>query len=511
MAVSTHSQPRLNHQALLPASQLARTPRLARRLWRVLVVALVVLPFALAFVPWTQSVHGTGRAIAFNPVQRPQFIVSPIEGRIKKWYVVEGERVKVGQRILEMVDNDPNLELRLLDEERAILDRLRAAEGRVRDIEARIRNLENSRQLAIAVQSSILRQEQARVQAVEQQQIEARAALDAAEPNYRRQKELFESKLGGLASQRDLELATQALETAQAKLRQAEALVKLAKAAEKAAKDNLDKVEADTAAMINLETASRRSAEAEVASIRRDKAQIEVRIARQRAQYVDAPTDGTVFRLLANAEQGGLLVRPGERLAVLVPDIKESKSSPTSGPELVAQLMGASSGAGAGPGGPAAGVAAHGPLALAAAGGMPLTLADHPGIVVELQIDGNDLPLVQKGDRARLQFEGWPAAQFVGWPSVAVGTFGGRVYLVDPTANDRGQFRILVEPDPDEPAWPDEQYLRQGVRAQGWVLLNQVSIGWELWRQLNGFPPVRDVKPKDSGQPLGPVKSKGLK
>jgi hypothetical protein len=140
-----------------------------------------------------------------------------------------------------------------------------------------------------------------------------------------------------------------------------------------------------------------------------------------------------------------------------------------------------------------------------------LTAADHPGIVVELQIDGNDLPLVQKGDRARLQFEGWPAAQFVGWPSVAVGTFGGRVYLVDPTANDRGQFRILVAPDLDEPAWPDEQYLRQGVRAQGWVLLNQVSIGWELWRQLNGFPPVRDVKPKDGGQPLGPVKSKGLK
>jgi hypothetical protein len=111
----------------------------------------------------------------------------------------------------------------------------------------------------------------------------------------------------------------------------------------------------------------------------------------------------------------------------------------------------------------------------------------------------------------RLQFEGWPAVQFVGWPSVAVGTFGGRVYLVDPTTNDRGQFRILVEPDPEDGPWPDQEYLRQGVRAQGWVLLNRVSVGWELWRNLNGFPPAREPEKSGGGQPLGPVKTKVLK
>ena len=454
-------------EAELPVLSLAHTPRMARRLTRVLLVAFVGLPAALLLVPWTQSVHGSGRAIAFNPVQRPQFVVSPIEGRIKKWYVVEGERVRAGQRIVEMVDNDPNLELRLLDEERAILDRLRAAEGRVRDIAARITNLQGSRELALAVQASLLRQEQARLQAAEQEVIEAEAALAAAEPNYRRQKELFENRSGGLASQRDLELAAQALETAKAKRAAAAARVKFAQAAVKAAEDNRGKIDADTKAMINLETAVRRSAEADVAAVQRDKAQIEVRIARQRAQYVDAPSDGVVFRLLANAEQGGLLVKPGERLAVLVPDIKPTPAADSPG----------------------------------------LTDPGHPGIVVELQIDGNDLPLVQKGDPVRLQFEGWPAVQFIGWPSTAVGTFGGRVYLVDPTANDKGSFRILVEPDPADEPWPDSRYLRQGVRAQGWVLLNQVSIGWELWRQLNGFPPVREFTTK-TGSALGPVKTK---
>jgi len=439
-------------------------------------VGLVILPFALIFMPWTQVVHGTGRAIAFNPVQRPQFVVSPIEGRIKKWYVVEGQPVKTGQRIVEMVDNDPNLELRLLDEERAILDRLRAAEGRVRDIEARVHNLKNSRQLAIDVQSSILRQEQARVQAAEQEQIEARATLDAAEPNYLRQKELFESRQGSLVSQRDVEVAKQSLETAKAKLRQAEARVKLAKAGERAGTDNLAKVDSDTAAMINLETASFRSAESEVASVRRDKAQIEVRIARQRAQNVDAPVDGVVYRLLANAEQGGILVRPGERLAVLVPDIKKAERT-----EMSPQST------------------------------FPLTEGSYPGIVAELQIDGNDLPLVRAGDKVRLQFEGWPAAQFVGWPSVAVGTFGGKVYLVDPTADEKGRFRILVEPDVDDQPWPEPQFLRQGVRAQGWVLLEQVSLGWELWRQMNGFPPIRDLQESKSGGVFGPVKLKERK
>lgn len=450
MAATTE---RVDFDRDLPAMRLAETPRIARRVARFVFLLLVFLPMALVFVPWTQNVHGTGRAIAFNPLEKPQYIVSPIEGRIKKWYVVEGERVKPGQRIVEMVDNDPNLELRLLDEERAILDRLRAAEGRVQDIEARIRNLQSSRGLAIDVQKSILRQEQAKLRAFEQELIEANAAVAAAEPNFQRQLELFKNKMGGLASERDVELARQAFETAKAKAKAAQARVELGKAGNQAAEDGLSKVDADTSAMINLETASRRAAEAEVASVKRDKAQIEVRIARQRAQYVEAPCDGVVMRLLVNAEQGGLLLKPGERLAVIVPDISPSTKTED-----------------------------------------PLTGRVHPGIVAELFIDGNDLPLVHPGDAARLQFEGWPAVQFVGWPSVAVGTFAGRVYLVDPTANEKGQFRILIEPDPAAAPWPSVEYLRQGVRAQGWVMLRDVSLGWELWRQINGFPVARDTK-----------------
>ena len=122
--------------------------------------------------------------------------------------------------------------------------------------------------------------------------------------------------------------------------------------------------------------------------------------------------------------------------------------------------------------------------------------------VVELFLNGNDVPMVSAGRPVRLQFEGWPALQFSGWPSVAVGTFGGRVLLVDATDDGMGKFRVLVEPDPGDEPWPSAQYLRQGVRANGWVLLDIVSLGYELWRQFNGFPPV--VALEDPGKAKSP-------
>lgn len=158
---------------------------------------------------------------------------------------------------------------------------------------------------------------------------------------------------------------------------------------------------------------------------------IEVRVARQAMQSVKAPRAGTILRRMSGQESE--LVKAGDVLAVLVPET-ESRA-------------------------------------------------------VELWIDGNDIPLVQENRHVRLQFEGWPAVQFSGWPSVAVGTFGGKVSFIDPADNGYGKFRTIVIPEEGE-RWPAPRYLRQGVRANGWVLLNEVTVGFELWRQFNGFPPA---------------------
>lgn len=110
-------------------------------------------------------------------------------------------------------------------------------------------------------------------------------------------------------------------------------------------------------------------------------------------------------------------------------------------------------------------------------------------LAAELYISGLDAALVSPGRKVRLEFEGWPAVQFGGWPAAAVGTFGGIVTAVDPAASPNGKFRVLVAEDPEDP-WPDGQYLRLGSRASGWILLNEVRLGYEVWRRLNGFPPA---------------------
>jgi len=105
-------------------------------------------------------------------------------------------------------------------------------------------------------------------------------------------------------------------------------------------------------------------------------------------------------------------------------------------------------------------------------------------MAVEMYVKAMDVPLVSKGRRVRIQFDGWPALQFTGWPSVSVGTFGGEVKVIDYVNSKPGEFRILVVPDE---SWPSQ--LRVGSGTKGWVMLDSVPVWYELWRQLNGFPP----------------------
>ncbi|XUU60803.1 HlyD family secretion protein [Erythrobacter sp. HA6-11] len=110
--------------------------------------------------------------------------------------------------------------------------------------------------------------------------------------------------------------------------------------------------------------------------------------------------------------------------------------------------------------------------------------------VIEVFVDGRDVALIEAGAEARIQFEGWPAVQFSGWPSVAVGTFNGVVTSVDPSAQPDGRFRILITEARDAPdPWPEERYVRYGAAVRAWVLLETVPVGYEIWRQLNNFPP----------------------
>lgn len=117
-------------------------------------------------------------------------------------------------------------------------------------------------------------------------------------------------------------------------------------------------------------------------------------------------------------------------------------------------------------------------------------------IAVEMYVRAMDVPLLEIGRPVRIEFDGWPALQVSGWPSVSVGTFGGVVQVIDYINSRPGEFRILVVPDTIQESWPRQ--LRQGSGIKGWVMLNDVPVWYEVWRQLNGFPPSLYDEPLDS-------------
>lgn len=456
--------PLFAHEANVPTLHLVRTPRFIRLLSRIMLICFFLAPVAMIFVPWQQTLTGSGKVIAFDPVDRPQTITSPIKGLLKQWYVEEGSVVKAGQLLVELRDNDPMILTRLESQLRSFQDKVNYAQAKVKELRAQVDFTVASKGSALATQDAYIAEAEQNVLAAKRDLQNVQAVLDQAKLDYQRQKQLNEHELK-LASDLTAQKAEQKYKSSLAKVETAKAKVSAAEKKLSAAIASKEKTANEMDAKIKYSIASLESSKGDVASYEKDLSQLETKLAQQRVMNrIEAPCDGIVFRIYANASEGGSYVKEGEKLAEFVP-----------------------------------------------------TTGDR---VVELYIKGNDAPLIpalihsreleghgKDPVYVRLMFEGWPAVQFAGWPSVAVGTFGGKVKLVDATDDGEGRFRILVEPDPNDIPWPDQKYLRQGVRAKGWVLLNRVPLGYEVWRRLNAFPPV--VAPKPPKESDGVVKMKG--
>ncbi len=408
---------------------LVESPRALRTLAWLLAATVLATFVALVIVPWQQTVLGAGRVVAYAPFDRIQTLAAPVDGRIRKAWVVEGSRVEAGDEILEIVDNDPSIIQRLELQRDALESQLSSARERVALFDKQIRALEDAQRLAVSAAESQVQVAEATTRSSRHALTGAEATARQAELNFQRQRDLVSE---GLVSGLDFEVAERVYREAQAELEQARQALEAARSSEAARRAERGRVETEATAGLEAARGGRESAAVEVAALSERLASLDSRIARQSTQLVTAPRAGTVFRLFA--APGAELVKAGDPLVSLIPET-ESRA-------------------------------------------------------VELWVEGNDVPLIQEGRAVRLQFEGWPAVQFSGWPSVAVGTFGGRVALVDPSDDGRGRFRILVVPDETDQPWPETNYLRQGVRANGFVLLDQVSLGYELWRQANGFPPT---------------------
>jgi hypothetical protein len=81
--------------------------------------------------------------------------------------------------------------------------------------------------------------------------------------------------------------------------------------------------------------------------------------------------------------------------------------------------------------------------------------------------------------------------------------------VIDVVSSVGGKYRLLVrpaQPQPGDQPWPKQ--LRIGSGVQGWVILDSVPVWYEIWRQLNGFPPALSTEPGGGSSPTKEDKEK---
>lgn len=406
----------------LPALNLTGSNRLPHLFSRLLILGFLVFALILLFAPWRQFAKGSGRVIAFDPLDRRINVEALVSGRVKRIHIVEGQRVRTGEILAEIQDNDPNLLENLRNQRSITLGRIEMVKNRVESLDAQVQGQLTAKDRALdSANQSILA---------------ARIAAETAALDHARIIALFEK---GLASRREKEQAILRRDSTIASLNGAEA--------------NLARTQSEFDAAIASVKASRESARADIAKAQEELNSVEIRVSQNERQIVTAPRDGIVLEVPVT---DGSYLKPGDPICVIIPET-ESR-------------------------------------------------------FVEVWVDGNDMPLIQvrreenghpvPGSQVRLTFEGWPAIQALGWPQLAVGTFGGEVIFVDATDDGSGRFRVVVGPTDDvvnrgdgegpvKVGWPDgDRWLRQGVRANAWFLLNEVPLWFEIWRQINGFPAI---------------------
>ncbi|GAB3890703.1 biotin/lipoyl-binding protein [Larkinella knui] len=415
-----------------------------RRLGRWM-IALLIISLIVLFLPWQQNINGEGTVTALTPQDRPQTIQNAIAGRIERWKIQEGQFVKKGDTLLVISDIkddyfDPNLPERLDEQLDAKRGSLTATDAKISALDGQITALKTGLQVKLASARNKVRQSEFKV-------VSDSTDLLAERKNYQialdRLERYEKGHKNGLFSLTDLETRRLKVQQDYAKVIAWENKLNVSRQELINARLDLNTIQADYQEKIAKALSDRSSAvsyraeaDGEIAKLRNKISSVDVR---QGLYVVRAPQDGYVVRSLKFGI--GETIKEGESIATLQP-------------------------------------------------------AD-PSIAVELYVRAMDVPLIQRGREVRIQFDGWPAIQFSGWPTVAVGTFGGEVAVIDAVSSVNGKYRLLIKPKVQRNDQPWPKQLRVGSGVYGWVMLDNVPIWYEIWRQLNGFPPSLQQEPKE--------------
>ncbi|RXK80847.1 HlyD family secretion protein [Filimonas effusa] len=396
----------------------------------VLVVLIIVM-----FLPWTQNIRAKGTVTTLRQEQRPQEVNTIIAGRVVKWNVKEGDFVKEGDTILQLgevkVDYfDPELLQRTQQQIVAKQQSIEGYKGKANTAETQAKALAMARDLKLQSLDNKLLQQQLKVTSDSTDLI----AVDNELSVYKRQIAAAQLMLdSGSISLVDFEKRKVGYQNGLAKrvssenklMQSRQELIALRIEKNSTVQEYTDKISKAEGDRFSS-LSSVASTEADVAKLQNVYASYDIR---NQLYYIKAPQSGQITK----ARKAGLgeMVKEGEMVVEIVPN--------------------------------------------------------HVQYAVEMFVEPMDLPLIDLGQKVRFVFDGFPAIVFSGWPSSSYGTFGGKVAAVETSVSYNGKFRVLVTEDPDEKKWPE--LLRMGGGASGIALLKDVPIYYELWRNINGFPP----------------------
>lgn len=410
---------------------LVQSSQFARRLARLLVLVLFAAIAAMAFLPWQQTSRGTGRVVAFVPQERQQLVQAQAAGVVARIAegLVEGSEVKKGDFLMEIQPFAANQVEQLESQLKELKTKEETSNVKAEAYSQNVIGFTEARDFAVSAAEQMVESAKAKLTSKQKLVPGYKAKEWQSRLNMNRQKDLMKD---GATAEKEVEIRQKEWEVAKADLESLHDEVKSLEKEVTAKEAELEEKRRVAQTKIDYARAMQQDALGLAATARKEITDIEIKLEELRRLTITAPRDGTILRIPVN--ELGQSIKKGDTIVEFVPEVSRK--------------------------------------------------------AVELYVNGNDMPLVEIGQEVRLQFEGWPAVQFAGWPSVAVGTFSGKVTNVDATDNGKGQFRILVTPNGGEKSWPSDRFLRQGVRANGWVLLKRVSLGYEIWRQLNGFPVI---------------------
>lgn len=428
-----------NKTKLQPLDRFATVKNLTNRphykiLNKIIAVVSIIAVTAL-FLPWTQNISGSGSVTTLKPDQRPQSIQSVISGRLEKWYVQEGDFVKKGDTIVFLSEikedyMDPNLVQNTKNQIDAKKQSLQSYSSKVSTLSGQIEAIEREKVLKQEQAQNKIKQSRLKIESDSMDLVAVKTQLKIANTQYNRSVQLNKE---GLKPLTDIEEKRLKLQEVEAKIITQENKYLTSKNELINAKVEINRLSAEYAEKVSKANSDKFTAlssqydtDAQVNKLENQYANYSIR---NGMYYIKASQNGYINRAL----QSGLgeTIKEGTPIATIMPSQYD--------------------------------------------------------IAVETFVNPIDLPLLSKGEKVRVWFDGWPTIVFSGWPNMSYGTFGGEIVAIENFISENGKYRVLIAPDKNEDKWPKQ--LSIGAGAQTIALLHNVPVWFEIWRTLNGFPP----------------------